>query len=128
MLEEASIGIDTPVTRSLKGITLRSALRLMLGAMDLTYVIKDEVLLITTPDKASNELATKVYPVADLVLPIPRMMMGGMGGGMMGGGMGGGMMGGMGGGMGGMGGGMGGMGGGMGGMGGGMGGMGGGMF
>jgi hypothetical protein len=125
VLEEASIGIDTPVTRSLKGITLRSALRLMLGALDLTYVIKDEVLLITTPDKASNELSTKVYPVADLVMPIPRMGMGGMGGGMMGG-MGGGM-GGMGGGMGGMGGGMGGMGGGMGGMGGGMGGMGGGM-
>ncbi|HTU26701.1 MAG TPA: hypothetical protein VMF30_14935 [Pirellulales bacterium] len=122
VLEEASIGIDTPVTRSLSGITLRSALRLMLGALDLTYVIKDEVLLITTPDKANNELQTKVYPVADLVMPIPRTGM--MGGGMMGRGMGGGMMGGgmMGGGM--MGGGM--MGGGMGGMG-GM-GMGGGMF
>ncbi len=126
-LEEAGVGSDTPVTRNLKGITLRSALRLMLGALELTYVIKDEVLLITTKEKADAELVTKAYPVADLVIPI-RSMMGGMGGGMMGGGMmGGGMMGG---GMGGMGGGMGGgmMGGGMGGMGGGMGGMGGGMF
>jgi hypothetical protein len=123
-LEDASIGPDTPVTRNLQGITLRSALRLMLGALDLTYIIKNEVLLITTPDKAANELTTKVYPVADLVMPIPRMM---MGGGMMGGGMGGMMGGGGGGGMGG--GGMGGMGGGgMGGMGGGGGGMGGGMF
>ncbi len=124
-LEEAGIGSDTPVTRTLKGISLRSALRLMLGAMDLTYVIKDEVLLITTTDVASNELVTKAYPVADLVIPIRSMMGGMMGGGMMGGGMGGmgGGMGGMGGGMGGMGGGMGGMGGGMGGMGGGMGGM-----
>jgi hypothetical protein len=128
-LEDASIGADTPVTRNLKGITLKSALRLMLGAMDLTYVIKNEVLMITTPEKAGNELVTKVYPVADLVIPITIMRMGngmgGMGGGQMGGrgGMGGGM-GGMGGGMGGMG--MGGMG--MGGMGGGMGGMGGGFF
>ncbi len=122
-LEEAGIGSDTPVTRTLKGVSLRSALRLMLGAMELTYVIKDEVLLITTTDVASNELVTKAYPVADLVIPIRSMM--GMRGGMMGGGMMGGGMGGMGGGMGGMGGGMGGMGGGMGGM--GMGGMGGGM-
>ncbi|HTU26700.1 MAG TPA: hypothetical protein VMF30_14930, partial [Pirellulales bacterium] len=37
VLEEASIGVDTPVTRSLSGVTLRSALRLMLGALDLTY-------------------------------------------------------------------------------------------
>jgi hypothetical protein len=128
-LEDASIGADTPVTRNLKGITLKSALRLMLGTMDLTYVIKNEVLLITTPEKAGNELVTKVYPVADLVLPIRQTgMMGGFGGmGGMGGGMGGMGGGGMGGGMGGMGGGMGGMGGGMGGMGGGgMGGMGGG--
>ena len=34
--------------------------------MDLTYVIKNEVLMITTPEKAGNELVTKVYPVADL--------------------------------------------------------------
>ena len=127
-LEDASIGGDTPVTRNLKGITLKSALRLMLGGMDLTYVIKNEVLMITTPEKAGNELVTKVYPVADLVIPIQQSRMaggfGGLGGGM--GGMGGmnGGGGGMGGGMGGMGGGMGGMG--MGGMGGGMGGMGGG--
>ncbi len=130
-LEEAGMGADTPVTRTLKGITLRSALHLLLDTYDLTYVIKDEVLLITTTDVASQELVTKAYPVADLVIPI-RSGGGMMGGGMMGGGMmGGGMMGGgmMGGGMmgGGMGGGMmGGMGGGMGG--GMMGGMGGGMF
>ena len=114
---------------ALKGITLRSALRLMLDDLGLTYLIQDEVMQITTPEKAEARLLTKVYPVGDLVIPIISGgggMMGGMGGGMMGG-MGGGM-GGMGGGMGGMGGGMGGMGGGMGGMGGGMGGFGGGGF
>ena len=69
VLEEASIGPETPVNRRLQGTTLRSALRLTLGAMDLTYVIKDEVLLITTPDKAQNEMVTKIYPVGDLSAP-----------------------------------------------------------
>src|SRR6476620_6730033 len=109
-LEEASVSADTPVTKSLRGITLRSALRLILKDLELTYVVRDEVLQITTPEDAESQLITKVYPVGDLVIPI-----GGGGGGMMGG-MGG-MMGGMGMGGGGMGGGMGGMG-----MGGGMGG------
>ncbi|MCG2684963.1 MAG: hypothetical protein L6306_15270 [Planctomycetales bacterium] len=117
-LGDVGIGTDTPVTKNLKGVSLRSALRLMLRELGLTYMIQDEVLLITTPEEAETRLSTKVYPVADLVLPIPPPMMGGMGG--MGG-----MMGGMGGGMGGMMGGMGGGMGGMGGMGGGMGGMGG---
>ena len=124
-LDGAGTAPDTPITRNLSGITLRSALRLILSEHDLTYIIDNEVLMITTTEEAQNKLVTKVYPVADLVVPIQSM--GGMGGGM-------GMMGGrggmggmMGGGMGGMGGGMGGMGGGMGGMGGGMGGMGGGM-
>ena len=120
-LEDAGAGSDTPITKNLKGISLRSALRLMLGGLDLTYVVKDEVLLITTPEKAGSELVTKVYPVADLVLPIQQTgFSGGFGG--LGGSSGG--MGGMGGGGGGMGGGMGGGGGGFGG--GGMGGMGGG--
>lgn len=122
-LDDVGIGSDTPITRNLKGVSLRSALRLMLRELDLTYMIENEVLLITTPEEAETRLSTKVYPVADLVLPIRQSGfsggfgglggMGGMGGGI--GGMSGGGVGGFGGGMGGMGGGMGGMGGGMGG-------------
>ena len=123
-LEDGSVTTDTPITINIKNISLKSGLRLMLRNLNLTYMIRDEVLFITTQEEADARLVTKVYPVADLVIPVTSNMMGGMGMGMMGGGM----MGGMGGGMGGMGGGMGGMGGGMGGMGGGMGGMGGGMF
>ena len=59
----------------------------MLRDLGLTYVIQDEVLQITTPDEAEGRLVTKVYPVADLVIPIQSMgggmgMMGGMMGGM----------------------------------------------
>lgn len=112
---------DTPVTLHVKNVKLKSALRLMLRPLEATYVIDEEtdVLLITSKTYAETLLVTRVYPVADLVVPIVNAGLGGMGG----------MMG-IGGGMGGMMGGMGGMGmGGMGGMGmGGMGGMGGGFF
>src|SRR5208283_234882 len=125
-LKEAGVDESTPVTKNLKGISLHSALKLLLDELQLKYVIHNEVLLITSPAKAESDeyMTTKVYPVADLVLPIRSMSFGGMGGMMGGGMMGGGMVGGgMGGGM--RGGGMGGVGGG-GMMGGGMGGMGGG--
>ena len=36
----------------------------------MNYVIEHEVLLITTAEKARNTVVSKVYPVADLVLPI----------------------------------------------------------
>jgi hypothetical protein len=124
-LADEGIGPDEEISLILSGITLRSALKLMLenvGGIELTYIIEDEVMKITTALKADEIMQTRVYPVGDLVIPV-QPLMGGMGAMMMGGGMMGGGMGGMGGGMGGMGGGMGGMGG----MGGGMGGMGGGM-
>jgi hypothetical protein len=51
------------VTRNLKGISLRSALNLMLAGIDaqLTYVTQDEVLLITTKDKAFTIKETRLY-------------------------------------------------------------------
>ncbi len=58
---------DTLVTANLGGMSLRSALRLILGKYDLTYVIRDEVLMITTPEEAEMQLKTKLYPVTDLV-------------------------------------------------------------
>lgn len=69
-LEDAGVDLDMPVTQNLSGVSLRSALRLLLGNLDLTYLVKDEVLLITTTEKAQEDLVVKVYPVADLVLPV----------------------------------------------------------
>lgn len=86
-LRDVGLDTDVPITRNLRAISLRSALRLMLRELDLTYMIRDEVLLITTPEKAEDQLVTRVYPVADLVLPIdnsssinPFMGGGGLGG------------------------------------------------
>jgi hypothetical protein len=67
-LNDAGIAPDTPVTTNLKGISLRSALDLVLRELQLTWTIDDEVLLITTPEEADNRLITKVLDVADLVV------------------------------------------------------------
>jgi hypothetical protein len=65
-LEDIGLGPDESVTIKLSDITLRSALRLMLRRLGLTYVIDNEVLIITTPDEAETELITCVYDVRDL--------------------------------------------------------------
>ncbi len=115
-LEAAAASPDAEVSINVNNVTLRSALDLMLKQVeDLTYIIDDEVLQITTKDKADAALQVKVYPVADLVLPIDSLGViggGGLGGGGLGGGGGGGLGGGGGGGLGGGGGGFGGGGGG----------------
>jgi hypothetical protein len=66
-LNEMGISSDTQVTKNLKGISLRSALRLLTADLGLTYVIRDEVLLITSAEQAAQTLCKRVYDVADLV-------------------------------------------------------------
>ena len=88
-LDEVAISPETEITVNLRNITLRSALNHMFKQpeiQDLTYVIDDEVLLITTIERADATLKVKVYPVADLVLPVQLIGLGGGGGGLGGGG------------------------------------------
>lgn len=77
-LQEEGVDPSKPVNLELSGITLRSCLRLLLEPELLTYVIEDEVMKITTQVKADESLSVRVYPVADLVIPI---ISGGFGGG-----------------------------------------------
>jgi hypothetical protein len=66
-LEDDGTGTDTPVTGTLKGISLASALRLVLSRLELTYVVSDGVLLITTPQAVSRKVELRVYEVRDLM-------------------------------------------------------------
>lgn len=66
-LAEVGIGTDVPVTFQLRRTSLRSFLRHMLKHLDLTYLVRDDVLLITTPKECNCKLATRIYPIADLV-------------------------------------------------------------
>jgi hypothetical protein len=118
-LEDANVDMTTEVKGSFPGIKLRNLFKLLLEQLSapLTYVIEDEVLKITTVDKANEKLSIRMYPVGDLIMGPQQLQAlagagaggGGIGGGTGGaGGLGGGGAGGLGGGAGGIGGGMGG--------------------
>lgn len=56
-LEESGVGIDLPITRKLKGISLRAALRVLLNERDLTYLVRNGVVLITSKHAADDLIA-----------------------------------------------------------------------
>jgi type II secretory pathway component GspD/PulD (secretin)/tetratricopeptide (TPR) repeat protein len=70
-LKEEGVPMDKLVSMHLEQLKLKSALNLMLGQMNLTYVVEDDVLKITTKEHAKGKLVTKIVPVADLVISIP---------------------------------------------------------
>ncbi|QDU27274.1 hypothetical protein ETAA8_23610 [Anatilimnocola aggregata] len=69
----AIAGIDSarPVTISLRDISLRAFLRNLLGELNLTFVVKDEVIAITTTDDSWAYPVTRIYPVKDLIQTRP---------------------------------------------------------
>jgi hypothetical protein len=56
------------VNMTVKDISLRSALNLLLSQYDLAYVLKNETLLFTTKTKADSMFETHLYDVRDLIL------------------------------------------------------------
>jgi hypothetical protein len=68
-LEEAGLGSDTPITRTLMGVSLGSALRRILSAYDMSYIVHDGVLLISTPAALSQMIELRVYDIHDLLGP-----------------------------------------------------------
>jgi hypothetical protein len=66
-LEEAGISLDRQVSIKVEQVSFKSALNLLLHDMHLTWVIKDEVLVITTEKVARGKLQTHVFAVADLL-------------------------------------------------------------
>ena len=97
---EGVLDNDTEVTANLVGIPLGKGLRTMLKAIDATYVVKDEVLLVISIDDElePDYLVTDVYNVGDLVAPRSNPLAGiGSLGGLGGNGFGGGQQGGQGG-------------------------------
>lgn len=69
-LREANIGLEQPLSMDCNGLSMKSGLKILLDKIGLTYVIRDESLLITTADKARQNFRRAVYPVADLIIPI----------------------------------------------------------
>jgi len=66
-LEEASVSEDVPVTQRFKDVRVETLLRLMLKDFELTYVDRDDLIVVTTPEDAESELLTRVYDCRDLL-------------------------------------------------------------
>jgi len=76
-LNAEGVTSETPVSISLsQPVTLRSALNLILEELRLGYVIRNEVLLITSEQARDTDKYQEVYNVADLVIGIPNFVPG----------------------------------------------------
>lgn len=69
-LEAEGIGLDQPVTVKISGLSLRSALNLLVKEAHLRWVVRDEVLQVTTPADARGKLVTRTFAVTDQIVPI----------------------------------------------------------
>src|SRR5262249_14698333 len=69
-LSQENISLERPVTVQLENIALKSALNILLRQLDLTWVIRDEALQITTKAHAKGKLVQRTYLIADLVTPV----------------------------------------------------------
>ena len=66
-LQDEGITTDQQVTLHISGVSLQSVLSLTLKPLGLTHITENEVLKITTQQKADEAMSTRVYPVADLL-------------------------------------------------------------
>ncbi|MFG0266907.1 MAG: hypothetical protein ACF8AM_17415, partial [Rhodopirellula sp. JB055] len=68
---------ETPVSQNISTrISLKSALNIILGDLDLTHVIDNEVLNVTSKAARQEMVERRTYRVADLVTPIPNFITG----------------------------------------------------
>ena len=65
-LDDLGINQDEPVSTSIKG-SLAQTLTFMLRPLELTYVVQNNILIITTEEDALTYLEPVIYPLGDLV-------------------------------------------------------------
>jgi len=65
-LEEGNVTLDTPITKVLKSVSMTSSLNLLLGDIGLTYVIENDVLLLTSVESAQRDSVPRVYDITGL--------------------------------------------------------------
>jgi hypothetical protein len=68
---EGNIDDRTVRLPRMTGVSLGTVLRLLAAQVDGTYLIRRDYVEITTGDRAVAEKVIRVYPAADLVIPIP---------------------------------------------------------
>lgn len=67
--QDLNLDYDDVVKLQLKKITVRTALKKILGDKGLTYIIKEGALQVMTPKRASEHTVVRSYPIEGLVAP-----------------------------------------------------------
>jgi general secretion pathway protein D len=71
-LDEAGVAPDAPLSGNFRNIRLSTGLELILSSVELTYTVRDDVIVITTPEDAESRLEIRVYDCRDLLaMPAP---------------------------------------------------------
>jgi hypothetical protein len=70
-LEDTGIATDAPLAAPRGQLPMAVLGSRVLRPVSLTWVVRDEALLVTTPEQADAMLLTRVYPVHDLQQPSP---------------------------------------------------------
>ncbi len=65
-LERAGINYDTPVNVRKMRVSLRTALRKVLGEYGLTYIVEKETIHVLTNDEAKTKMTVRTYYLGDL--------------------------------------------------------------
>jgi hypothetical protein len=68
-LDDFGISTGTPITVCATGIPLRTGLRRVLHDLELAWVVRDEVLVISSENEIEDSLPIVFYPVHDLLDP-----------------------------------------------------------
>lgn len=66
-LEEVGVGTDSPLTFHGKRVSVEVALERMLEPIELTWMVRDGLLILTTPEVVESHLVTRIYNVRDLM-------------------------------------------------------------
>ena len=75
-LQDANVDYEADtVTLKFPKMSVRSALKKILGDRGLTYIIKEGTLQVMTPKRASEYTVIRTYRIDDLVSPDPRVQM-----------------------------------------------------
>jgi len=69
-LSDEGLTSAAPVSLTVNNVQLKTALKLLLRPLGLTYKVEDEVLLITSPQAATSQMFPKTYYVGDLIMPV----------------------------------------------------------
>jgi hypothetical protein len=72
-LNAAQIPYDSPITINVRKVSVRTVLRRILADLGLTYTIHDEVIEVTTPQRAQSTTVVRAYYVGDLLGDIPEL-------------------------------------------------------